>query len=250
MITLALATQAHAGDAKKGAAVYAAQCAFCHGAEGGGDGPDAAKFYWAPANFKAATFKFRSTRTGTLPTEADLARTIKRGLPGTAMVAMDHLTDEQISDVIAHIKTLSPRWKEGSGEPIKIERPANFAELAKEGPDAYKMAGCAQCHGGSGRGGGPSSAQLTQNGRPTKPADLSRRPLKAGDTPEDIYRTLATGLDGTPMFSLRDMLDPPAIWKIVAQVEAFKRKTMPSGVTEDQKLGLALTREKQPGRKK
>lgn len=250
VVTLGLVTQAHAGDAKKGAEVYAAQCAFCHGPTGGGNGPDAEKFYWAPANFKTATFKFRSTRTGTLPTDADLARTIKRGLAGTAMVAMDHLTDAEIADVIAHIKTFSPKWKEGPGEPIKIEKPANFADLAKEGPDAYKMAGCAQCHGGAGRGGGPSSAQLTQNGRPTKPADLSLRPFKSGDTPEDIYRTLATGLDGTPMFSLRDVLDPPQIWKVVAQVVSFQRKTMPKGVPADETLGLALVKEKQPGRKK
>ena len=165
------------------------------------------------------------------------------------MVAQDHLTDAQVADVIAYVKTLSPRWaKEGPGEPIKIEKP-DLAALAAKGPDAYKKAACAQCHGGSGRGGGPSSAQLTQNGRATKPADLSRRPFKGGDAPEDIYRALATGLDGTPMFSFRDVLDPPELWALVAQVQAFQRKTQPAGIPDDERIGRELVKQKQPGRK-
>ena len=72
------------GDAAAGKTVYAQQCALCHGPDGAGDGADAKDFYWRPADLKAAAFKFRSTRSGQLPTDADLQRTIRRGLPGTA----------------------------------------------------------------------------------------------------------------------------------------------------------------------
>lgn len=184
-----------------------------------------------------------------MPTDADLKRTLERGLPGTAMVPQDHLTGKELADVIAFVKTLSPKWKEGPGTPFKVEPPADLATLAAQGPDMYAKAGCAQCHGGSGRGAGPSAALLTQNGRPTRPADLSRRPFKGGDTPEDIYRALAGGMDGTPMPSFSDALDPVQIWTLVAQVLALERKSAPRVVHEDEKLGRELVKQKQPGRK-
>ena len=238
-----------AGNAGHGATVYAQQCAFCHGADGNGEGPDASKFFWAPANFKTGVFKFRSTRSGSLPTDADLERTIKRGLPGTAMLAQDHLKDADIADVVAFLKTLSPKWKEGPGMVVKIVQPANLEALAAKGPDMYKMAGCAQCHGGGGRGGGPSAAQLTQNGRPTKPADLTRRPFKGGDETADVYRALAAGLDGTAMPSFIDALDPDQIWTLAIQVTRMYKAGSPPVTTDDEKLARALVKEKQPGRK-
>lgn len=237
-----------AGSAAKGAVVYAKQCAFCHGKDGAGDGEDAGKFYWAPANFKDAEFKLRSTKTGTLPTDADLVRTIKRGLPGTAMVSHEHLTDAQIADVVAHIKSLSPRWKEGPGQSVTVARPADFAAFTARGPEAYAEAGCGMCHGGGGRGSGPSTLNLTQNGRPTKPADLSRRPFKGGDTPEDIYRVLATGMDGTPMPSF-ETLEPAVLWAIVAQVQTLGKKGARSAPSADETAARALVKAKQPGRK-
>jgi mono/diheme cytochrome c family protein len=239
---------ASAADASAGRAVFAAQCAMCHGPDGGGDGPEASKFFWAPANFKTGSFKFRSTRSGQLPLDTDLARTIRRGLSGTAMVAQDHLTDQQVSDVIAHIKTLSPRWKEGPGTAVKIEPPANLEALAARGLDMYAKAGCAQCHGASGRGTGPSAAMLTANGRPTKPADLTRRPFKSGDTAEDVYRALATGMDGTPMPSFLDALDPEPIWTLAIHVVKMEKKSAKPVKHDDERLGRELAM-KQPGRK-
>ena len=247
-LLLALASPLRAGDATKGKALFATQCAFCHGAEGAGDGPDAGKFYWAPANLKEGNFKFRSTRAGNVPTDADLERTIKKGLFGSAMLPQDHLKDAEIKDIIAYVKTLSPKFKEAP-TPVKVEKPADLERLAAGAADMYVKAGCAQCHGGGGRGSGPSAGQLTVNGRPVKPADLTRRPFKGGDSPEDIYLRLAGGMDGTPMPSFSDALDPVQIWTLAVQVMKFEKKGAPPAPSDDEKIARELVKQKQPGRK-
>src|SRR3989304_3036888 len=76
-----------------GRAVYLDHCAICHGAAGDGEGMAAHMFMVRPRDFGRGVFKFRSTPSGSLPTDEDLARTIRRGLPGSAMLPHDHLTD-------------------------------------------------------------------------------------------------------------------------------------------------------------
>ena len=70
---------------EKGKKVYFKRCVWCHGVEGGGDGPSADRLFTRPRNFIQGTFKIRHTDSGELPLEADLIRTVKNGLPGSAM---------------------------------------------------------------------------------------------------------------------------------------------------------------------
>lgn len=58
-------------------------------------------------------------------------------------------------------------------------------------------------------------------GWPTRPTDLTWRPLKRGSTPDGIYLTIATGLSGTPMPSYGDSLESREIWALVYYLESL-----------------------------
>src|SRR3989449_10764773 len=74
-----------AQDTTAGKKVYVKWCAGCHGDGGAGDGPAAAYMLPRPRNFTGGLYKIRTTASGQLPTDADLARAIDDGLPGSAM---------------------------------------------------------------------------------------------------------------------------------------------------------------------
>ncbi|MGH7775100.1 MAG: c-type cytochrome [Candidatus Binatia bacterium] len=233
----------------RGKAVYEAHCAVCHGVAGDGNGPEAHRFFTRPSDLTRASFKFRSTPSGSLPTDQDLERTIRRGLPASGMVAQEHLSDTEIRDVIAYIKTLSPRWVESTpSKPISIVPPKNLASLLAKGKDLFKKAGCPECHGPGGRGDGPSAGTLTSGGRPTRPADLTRRPFKGGDRSEDIYRALAVGIDGTPMPSYRDALEEEEIWALAVYVTRLATPGARPLPTDDERIGREVEAKHQPKR--
>ena len=95
---------------EEGKQVYFQRCAFCHGLKGAGDGPVADYLDPRPRDFRDGLFKFRSTKSGQLPKDEDLFRTIARGLPGTAMPAWQvpkkTLSDEEVWQVLHYLKTL------------------------------------------------------------------------------------------------------------------------------------------------
>src|SRR5579864_9456641 len=99
------------GHAEAGKQLYFRYCWGCHGPRGDGNGENAPYLNILPRNFVAATFKCRSTPTGTLPTDEDLFESIKRGLVNSNMPSWIELTDQQRADLVAYIKTLSPRWQ-------------------------------------------------------------------------------------------------------------------------------------------
>ncbi len=68
--------------------LFEAQCARCHGAGGGGDGPLAAAMQPAPANFRDRHRQFERSLYS-------LYNTITHGVPGTAMPAFTRLSDAQ-----------------------------------------------------------------------------------------------------------------------------------------------------------
>lgn len=77
---------AAAPDVKLGAALYAANCASCHGSTGNGDGPAAARLDPKPIAF---TDKDRARNRSVLA----LYQAITQGIPGTSMPAFGQLSD-------------------------------------------------------------------------------------------------------------------------------------------------------------
>ncbi len=207
-----------------GKQVYEANCAVCHGLRGDGQGMAAHMFRTPPRDFRTGVFKFRSTPVGSLPRDADLLRVLQRGVRRTAMVAQTHLTEAEQRAAIAYLKTFSPRWREEEPEPsVPIpELPPKTAARIAQGKQLYQEAGCAQCHGPEGLGDGRQAGDLRDDWDwPIRPANLQQRPFKSGPTLRDLYRTLATGLDGTPMPSVGEALSPDELWALVYYVDAL-----------------------------
>ena len=207
------------GHADAGKPLYFRYCWGCHGPHGDGNGENAQYLNPMPRNFAAATFKCRSTPTGTLPTDEDLFNAITRGLVNSGMPPWMELTDQQRADLVAFIKTFSPRWKsEGPGQAISVpaESPVNLDSL-KHGKELFTKLECFKCHGEQGRGDGPAAAGLTDNNnQPIHPYDFeSGTRFKCGTTNADIYKIFMTGVDGTPMPSFADVIKPAEAWDLV-----------------------------------
>jgi cytochrome c oxidase cbb3-type subunit I/II len=208
----------------RGRVVYERRCVGCHGPQGDGNGPAATFLDPRPRNFTLGSFKFRTTPSGSLPTDGDLYRTLTRGVRWTAMPTWHELPEKDRVAVIAFIKTFSPRWKEEKPEaPITIgEPPAPTPELLARGKTLYAQAKCFQCHGEGGKGDGPSAAELQDDLKfPIRPADFTRGQFKGGGDVRDIYRTMTTGLDGTPMPSFADSMKDDERWAISYYVLSF-----------------------------
>jgi mono/diheme cytochrome c family protein len=208
---------------------YTLACGACHGDRGDGRGEAAARLDPRPRDLLRGVFSLRSTPTGSLPTDEDLARTIRRGVPGTSMPAFAHLLpDAEIDAIVQFVKRFSARFSEERPEtPVPIPpEPPDDARSREEGAGVYRRARCADCHGPTGRGDGPSARTLRDDqGVPIRAYDFTRPGrMKGGDGPADIYRTLVTGMDGTPMPSYRDALAPGEIWPMVHYVRSLVRR--------------------------
>jgi mono/diheme cytochrome c family protein len=207
------------GHSEGGRQLYYRYCWGCHGSRGNGDGENAPYLNILPRNFVAGTFKCRSTPTGTLPLDTDLYNSIRRGFNFTNMPSWAPLTDQQRADLVAFIKTFSPRWKtEKPGDPIQVPaEPALTVGSIKHGQELFQKLECWKCHGNEGRGDGPSASTLTDsNDQPIRPYNFtSDNRAKCGKTNQDLYKIFMTGLDGTPMPSFADVIKPEDAWDLV-----------------------------------
>lgn len=68
------------GGDSLGMSIYRVKCAGCHGMDGRGKGPESALLHPKPRDFTSGVFKFRTTESGSIPTDEDLATTVKNGL--------------------------------------------------------------------------------------------------------------------------------------------------------------------------
>jgi cytochrome c oxidase cbb3-type subunit 2 len=200
-----------------GRQVYESRCVGCHGPKGDGNGAAATFLSPKPRDFTSGVFKFRTTPSGSLPTDGDLYRTITRGVRWTAMPTWHELSDKERMAVAGYIKTFSSRFKDETPEPPLLigDPPKVTAELVARGKDLYVKAKCFQCHGAGGKGDGPSAGELKDlAGFPILPADFTRGQFKGGSNVRDIFRTMTLGLDGTPMPSFADSMSEPERWAI------------------------------------
>ena len=211
-----LGTDAQRESGKK---LYLKNCAQCHGEKGDGEGYATPHLYPRPRNFTAGKFKVRTTPNGELPTHQDLVNIIKRGMPYTSMPAWPTLSDQQVSDLAYFITTFSPDFSKRELVPKPMtfpSAPRTTGESIELGKKLYAETGCLKCHGNLGRGDGPSAPTLTDDlARPIRAADLAQSwTFRGGSSREDIFRTMSTGLNGTPMPSFADSLTAEQRWAI------------------------------------
>ena len=127
-------------DAKRGEALFATNCASCHGATGAGDGASAATQLPHPTNL-------RTTRFST----AALAAAIARGVPATAMPGFPDLSADDLRALVTFSQDLFDAGASAASPALPAEADQAEAKLL------YAQ-NCAACHGATGTGDGPLAA--------------------------------------------------------------------------------------------
>lgn len=214
-----------------GKEVYERRCIGCHGAGGDGNGPAARFLATSPRDFTRGLFKFRSTGGGadSLPSDQDLFITVTHGLWGTAMPPWYKISAEERLAVIQYIKTFSDRWRNETVNPsidIPAESPVSAASIAAGKEDFMKI--CFTCHGTDGRGDGPLAGSLTDSwGHAVRPANFTLPAgvpggVKLGHDGTHIFKTVMTGVGGTPMPAFAGVFTPAEVWDIAHYVQSLR----------------------------
>lgn len=253
---LAPANWAQAQDLARGRAVYLKHCSQCHGQAGTPyqfdpsrpgqylrnekevplidtrTAPGAPFVHPRPRDLTTGVFKLRSTAAGTLPTGADIIRTIARGMPGSSMPAWQGvLTEAEIKDVAAYVKTLSKRFaSEKTGRLVDLSPLPKTSESIKEGRKTYLNANCFLCHGFEGRGDGDVGLYrrdaADQNNK-VSAADLTKRwSFRSGPALEDIHKAVMTGMTLMPSHEAAFGEGPQArrkAWDLAYYVDSLSR---------------------------
>jgi mono/diheme cytochrome c family protein len=247
----------------RGHRLYDRYCAICHGENGDGRGPSAAFLWPPPRDFRTAQFKFAAAVEDALPTDEALARIVHQGLAGTAMQPWA-LPDAELGPILDHIKTFSPPGR-GFRDP---ERRATA--LPAIPPDPYTTGAaraaaltagaiayhgdlqCSSCHPAYGT---PAQLRAWKAQRPTDPLDpvpkwsatyrsvllppdFLRHSLRFARDDADLYRIIATGMNG-PMPGYGH-LPPGQIWAVVHYTRwLIDQRGTPSGARLRRQLDAA-----------
>ena len=100
LLTLLVGT-AQAGDATAGQSTCQSNCMACHGTNADGKGPAAMALQPSPTDFTSGAFWAGKT-------DAQLKTAIRSGSPGTSMMAFSALSDGDIDNIIAFLRTKAP----------------------------------------------------------------------------------------------------------------------------------------------
>jgi putative heme-binding domain-containing protein len=134
----------------EGQALFRGLCSGCHGGAGrGGKGPDLTDDKWLHGG-----------------TDADIARTIKNGVPGTTMKKLgESLKPDQIRHVIAYVRSLARSPSQSTWKPYLAGDPRLGRALFF---DVKGKVQCARCHSIGGEGGriGPSLDRIAARRAP------------------------------------------------------------------------------------
>jgi cytochrome c oxidase cbb3-type subunit 2 len=211
-----------------GKQIYVARCAHCHGAEGKGDGVPAAVLNPRPRDFTSGMYKFRSTESGSIPTDEDLFSTVKSGLHGAAMPGWGKfIGDDSLRAVIGFVKSFSPRFQREKPQVVKIGSPiAPSSASIATGKKVYDKLQCSKCHGTDGTEMDAVQTEFAdENGRELHPPKLNEPwTFRGGATARDIYTRFRTGMDGTPMPSFKGACSDAEMWHLANYLLSRARK--------------------------
>jgi high-affinity iron transporter len=187
----ALELPTRALDVAAGGALYEQNCASCHGALGGGDGPASRGMTPAPPPIGDA-------HAMTDRTPALLFRVISVGIAGTPMVAWaDRLTADQRWDIVGYLHSL---------------RATDAQRL--EGEGLYTRS-CIACHGALGAADGGAAPSLTR-----LPPDIGTFAWQAERSDAELAAIVRDGVAGTAM-PPSDGLTPVQLARIVAHLRVI-----------------------------
>jgi len=157
------------GEVSRGGALFAANCASCHGSSGTGDGKASASLLPKPANLTAARFS-----------DERLSSVLWNGVAGSSMPPWRQLPTEDLRALVAYIQSLH----------VPGAVPSTQGAASPNEGESLFTANCASCHGARGAGNGPVAGALAP-----QPTNFH---LKKPDR-ERVLEVLANGLPGTAM---------------------------------------------------
>ncbi|MBC8258800.1 MAG: c-type cytochrome [SAR324 cluster bacterium] len=116
--------------------------------------------------------------------------------------------------------------------PLVIPKaPVSTPESIALGKELTIKVECDKCHGKEGRADGPSAMELKDdwNQLAMRPADWTAPwRFRGGNLPEDIFRTVRTGLNGTAMPSFAEDLTDEETWNVVHYVRSLAPEVEPN----------------------
>jgi mono/diheme cytochrome c family protein len=174
-LKLPTGAQERAAALSRGAALFAVNCAGCHGTGGRGDGVIAPALFRKPKDLTASRF---STKL--------LSQVLWNGKPGTSMPSWRSLPQPDLVALAAYVESLH--------EPAPV---ANAAPGVLENGAKVFQQNCAPCHGEHGDGNGATAINLLP-----KPANFK---LKQPD-PNYLLQVLSDGIPGTAMPSWQNQI--------------------------------------------
>ncbi len=253
-----------------GPQLYVRYCAGCHGENGDGNGPAARFLNPKPRNFREGQFRLVTTMNR-VPSDEDLMRVVARGMPGSAMFPLGHLSEVERKELVAHVRRLVRggledrlrREAKEFGEEVDPQelartiaartRPGPALELPHDLPDpgpesvargrALYLEKCATCHGDSGKGDGVQE-QRDESGMPIRPRDFTRGIFKGGRDRAQLYARIMLGVPGTPMPESSNF-KPAEVGDLINYIQSLSDASTPARV-EHRRTRLVVHRA--PGR--
>lgn len=96
--------------------------------------------------------------------------------------------------------------------------PSPTPKLLQTGRQVYEL-NCAACHGVTGNGDGPVAFAVKP-----PPRNLAKDPFKAGDSVDQIFKTISTGLPNTRMVGYPQIKEVER-WAVAYYVRSFRIAT-------------------------
>ena len=241
----------------EGGRLYRRHCLQCHGLSGDGRGPTGPWIVPHPRDFRRGAFKFVSSGDGGKPRRADLGRTIRDGLKGTAMPAFGLLPDDQRELLAGYVVYLSLRgevefrtlaavvaddgdatdgdpagfardrladavaaWRQAEAAPPGPSLPPDDPAAVRRGYELFVSKGvtdCRACHEDFGR---KAAYRYDAWGSPVRVRNLTEVGFKGGDRLEDLYHRIRGGIRPVGMPAHPTLTDSQ-VWDVARFVRAL-----------------------------
>ncbi len=232
-----------------GQTTYLEYCIQCHGVDGKGKGPSSQGLLPPPRDLTQGLYKFPWVAYGEVPHDEDLARIIRHGLKGSAMLPWD-ISDERLDAVIQYIKTFAPQvWEVKDAQlGVKLELPNDpFGDTYKhqaivKGKKVYHItAACTQCHRGY-----ATKAEITEWNKELSgsvevdplfytlkpqdgeynykvlPPDFTYHELRSITDVPSIVQRLMYGVTGSGMPGWKDVVTDEELWALAYYVDSLR----------------------------
>lgn len=232
--------------AARGRTLFEKHCVICHGDTGDGAGKFAYLMNPRPRDFRSGKFKL-STTQNRVPSDADLLRTISRGMPGSAMPPWGHLPLADLRALVKYVRQINVDATRTElekaiedGTLTQDELPAELARRTQPGPPlvvppepafddlrwfrgrGIYLAACASCHGADGNPI-PEAIKFDEEGYPVPPRSFVRGIFKGGSEGHQLYARIVKGMRGTPMPASEGNYTADEFWDLIHYVQSLAR---------------------------